>query len=112
MWAGGKMTWDSSNPLLVGSKTYSKGSVAGVTLKGVEKGKPKLFLTQNIHYEMDAMKGKSSLVEERAHVYFEVKDEHEGSKPPPKRKWHNYIRSCSLLMHFPCRQPFKEYRLP
>jgi sphingosine kinase len=75
--------------LLIGSKTYSKGSVGNVTLKGVDKGKPMLFLTQNIDYEMDETKGKPSLVEERAHVYFEVKDEHEESKPPPKCKYYS-----------------------
>ncbi|EKM82646.1 hypothetical protein AGABI1DRAFT_104558, partial [Agaricus bisporus var. burnettii JB137-S8] len=85
MWAGGKITWDNSNPLLIGSKTYSQGSVAEVTMKGADKGKPMLFLTQKINYEMEAMRGKPSVVEERAHVYFEVKeDEHEGTKPPPK----------------------------
>lgn len=87
MWAGGKITWDNSNPLLIGSKTYSQGSVADVTMKGADKGKPMLFLTQKINYEMEAMRGKPSVVEERAHVYFEVKeDEREGTKPPPKRK--------------------------
>lgn len=87
MWAGGKMTWDNDNPLLIGSKAHARASVANVSLKGVEKGKPKVFVTQRIEYEMDGMKGKPSVVEERAHVYFEVKeDEEEGKKPPPRRK--------------------------
>ncbi|KAF9454526.1 hypothetical protein P691DRAFT_655764 [Macrolepiota fuliginosa MF-IS2] len=84
MWAGGKMTWDNQNPLLIGSRATGRSSVADVKLKGVEKGKPMVFVTQKIEYGMDGVKGKPSLVEERAHVYFEVKDEEEKKKPDPR----------------------------
>lgn len=96
MWAGGKMSWDNKDPMLVGSKVHARSSVADVKLKGVEKGKPMVFVTQKIEYEMDGMKGKPSLVEERAHVYFEVKEDEEKKKPGPKRM---YSGDLFLVFH-------------
>jgi sphingosine kinase len=84
MWAGGKMTWNNDNRMLVGSKVHANATVGNVKLKGVEKGKPMIFVTQRIEYEKDGSKGNPSLVEERSHVYFEVKNEEEGKKPGPK----------------------------
>ncbi|KAF5357969.1 hypothetical protein D9756_001535 [Leucocoprinus leucothites] len=84
MWAGGKMTWNNDNPMLVGSKVHGRSTVGDVKLKGAEKGKPMVFVTQKIEYEIDGTRKGPSLVEERAHVYFEVKNEEEKKKPGPK----------------------------
>lgn len=85
MWAGGKMIWDNDNPMFVGSKVNAKLGVGDVKLKGVEKGRPMVFVTQRIEYEIDGMKKKGpSLIEERAHVYFKVEREEEPKKPSPK----------------------------
>lgn len=68
MWAGGKITWDPSNPLLIGSKTKGFSSVGSAQKKGFETGKPMIFITQNIDYVMEGT-NKPSVREERAHVY-------------------------------------------
>ncbi len=89
------MRWDNKNPLLIGSRVHGKSSVADVKLKGFDKGKPMIFVTQRINFEMDGMDGKSSLVEDRTHVYFEVKEEEEGKKKPDPRRMYFDNLDCS-----------------
>ncbi|KAF9564610.1 hypothetical protein CPC08DRAFT_788013 [Agrocybe pediades] len=69
MWAGGKITWNNDNPLLVGHRTKGISTVAGAERKGFDKGKPMVFVTQKIEYVQEGQK-IPSVVEERAHVYF------------------------------------------
>lgn len=91
------MIWDNDNPMLVGSKVNAKLGVGDVKLKGVEKGRPMVFVTQRIEYEIDGMKKKGpSLIEERAHVYFKVEREEEPKKPSPK------------CMSYPCSTQFND----
>jgi sphingosine kinase len=97
MWAGGKMTWNNDNLMLVGSKVHARSTVADVKLKGVEKGKPMVFVTQRIEYGIEGSKTEPSLIEERAHVYFEVKHEEEGKKPDPRRESAPYFFRAQVL---------------
>ncbi|KAF8964041.1 hypothetical protein BDZ97DRAFT_1904599 [Flammula alnicola] len=69
MWAGGKITWNSSNPLLVGKSTNGVSTVAKSEKKGFDKGKPMIFVTQKIEYSQGGHT-TPSVVEEREHVYF------------------------------------------
>ncbi|CAA7271669.1 unnamed protein product [Cyclocybe aegerita] len=69
MWAGGRITWDNTNPLLVGKPTRGLSTVARAEKKGFDKGKPTIFITQKIEYTQDGQ-AAPSVVEERAHVYF------------------------------------------
>jgi len=69
MWAGGKMTWDTSNPLIIGKRTKSVSTVMSAEKKGFEKGNPMVFVTQNIQFTQEG-KQTPSVTEERAHVYF------------------------------------------
>jgi len=68
MWAGGKITWNPSHPLLIGSKTTGFSSVGSAQKKGFETRQPMLFVTQNIDYVMEGT-NQPSVREERAHVY-------------------------------------------
>jgi hydroxyacyl-ACP dehydratase HTD2-like protein with hotdog domain len=68
MWAGGKIKFDVDNPLIVGTKTRSKHHVKEALKKGFEKGKPMVFVTQEIAYTMEG-KTSPSVVEERQHVF-------------------------------------------
>ncbi|KAJ6561075.1 hypothetical protein DFH09DRAFT_502476 [Mycena vulgaris] len=68
MWAGGRMSWDVQNPLLVGESAVSTSTVDSVEKKGFEKGTPMVFVNQKIEVTMLG-KRQSSVVEERAHVY-------------------------------------------
>ncbi|KAF9013857.1 hypothetical protein BDQ17DRAFT_1230949 [Cyathus striatus] len=69
MWAGGSITWDNSNPLLIGHKAKAFSNVASAQKKGFEKGRPMVFITQRIELTVGG-KSKPSVTEERAHVYF------------------------------------------
>ncbi|KAL0581700.1 hypothetical protein V5O48_000282, partial [Marasmius crinis-equi] len=68
MWAGGKMAWNPSIPLLVGEKTESTWWVDSVEKKGFDKGNPMLFVNKKIEYLMIG-KAEPSVIEERMHVY-------------------------------------------
>ncbi|KAF6765240.1 hypothetical protein DFP72DRAFT_799475 [Ephemerocybe angulata] len=68
MWAGGRIKWDVDNPLISGVKTKSESSVLEALKKGFEKGRPMVFVTQEIKYTMEGKK-TPSVVEERQHVY-------------------------------------------
>ncbi|TFK42545.1 hypothetical protein BDQ12DRAFT_676393 [Crucibulum laeve] len=69
MWAGGKITWNHGNPLLIGGKATTTSTVEAATKKGFEKGNPMVFVTQKIDITMEDSKSPS-VVEERSHVYF------------------------------------------
>jgi len=69
MWAGGKITWNLDNPLLVGKSTKGVSTVASAERKGFDKGKPMVFVTQKIEFTQEGQK-TPSVTEERAHVYF------------------------------------------
>jgi hypothetical protein len=69
MWAGGNITWNNDNPLLVGKQTSGISTVAKCEKKGFDKGKPMLFITQRIEFSQEVYQ-MPSVVEERAHVYF------------------------------------------
>ncbi|KAJ7230683.1 hypothetical protein GGX14DRAFT_584271 [Mycena pura] len=73
MWAGGRITWDSRNPLLVGTSAVSTSTIDSVEKKGFEKGSPMVFVTQKITVTMDG-NSAPSLVEERSHVYLAEPD--------------------------------------
>lgn len=68
MWAGGRMSWDAENPLLVGASAVSTSTVESVEKKGFEKGSPMIFVNQKIEVTMNG-KTRPSVVEERSHVY-------------------------------------------
>ncbi|KAJ7460802.1 hypothetical protein FB451DRAFT_1270374 [Mycena latifolia] len=68
MWAGGRMSWDPQNSLLVGESAVSTSTVDSVEKKGFEKGAPMVFVKQKIQVTMVG-KDRPSVVEERAHVY-------------------------------------------
>ncbi|KAJ3903938.1 hypothetical protein F5879DRAFT_802679 [Lentinula edodes] len=68
MWASGKMSWDTNNPLLIGEKTTATWTVDSVQKKGFDAGKPMLFVNKKIDFTMVG-KSTPSLVEERMHVY-------------------------------------------
>ena len=69
MWAGGRVTWNVNNPLLVGRNAMGTATVATVAKKGFEEGRPMIFVTQRIEF---SQVGQSipSIIEERDHVYF------------------------------------------
>ena len=71
MWAGGTITWDTTNPLIIGKTTKSVSTVSSTKKKGFEDGSPMVFVTQNIQFTQEG-KQTPSVVEERAHVYFKV----------------------------------------
>ncbi|KAH7921738.1 hypothetical protein BV22DRAFT_1095929 [Leucogyrophana mollusca] len=70
MWAGGKMRWNNSNPLLVGAQATAVSSVEEVQKKGFEggTGNPMVFVQQKIEVSMEGQK-EASVIEERSHVY-------------------------------------------
>ena len=68
MWAGGKITWNASNPLIIGKTTKSISTVSSTEKKGFEKGNPMVFVTQNIQFTQEDQQAPS-VTEERAHVY-------------------------------------------
>ncbi|KAJ7132311.1 hypothetical protein C8R44DRAFT_773731 [Mycena epipterygia] len=70
MWAGGRMSWDAQNPLLVGESAVSTSTVESVAKKGFddEKRSPMVFVKQKIEVTMVG-KSRPSVVEEREHVY-------------------------------------------
>ncbi|PPQ84075.1 hypothetical protein CVT26_013156, partial [Gymnopilus dilepis] len=72
MWAGGKITWNNEVPLLIDRRTTARSSVAKAEKKGFDKGKPMVFVTQKIEYTQDLAQRTPSVVEERAHVYFDA----------------------------------------
>lgn len=69
MWAGGEITWNASNPLIIGKPTKSISTVSATEKKGFEKGNPMVFVTQNIQFTQEDQQAPS-VTEERAHVYF------------------------------------------
>ena len=68
MWAGGRITWNNAEPLLVGDKAEAKSVVASVDKKGFDVGKPMLFVNQDITYTKSGS-STPAIVERRAHVY-------------------------------------------
>lgn len=68
MWAGGKISWDPENPLIIGGKASAAWKVAAVDKKGFDTERPVLFVNQSIDITM-AGKEQPSVREERAHVY-------------------------------------------
>jgi hydroxyacyl-ACP dehydratase HTD2-like protein with hotdog domain len=66
MWAGGKMKWNHSSPLLVGSKAKAVSTVAKVDKKNFDGPAPMVFVKQSIEYSSDSGIG---IEEERSHVY-------------------------------------------
>lgn len=69
MWAGGRMTWNANNPLLVGRNATGTARVAKVEKKGFEQGRPMIFVTQRIEFSQVGQ-SIASIIEERDHVYF------------------------------------------
>jgi len=80
MWAGGRVTWNVNNPLLVGRNTTATSTVAKVEQKGFEQGRPMIFVTQRIEFSQ-AGQNFPSITEERDHVYF-----HKAITPNRKRE--------------------------
>ncbi|KAH6918535.1 hypothetical protein BKA70DRAFT_1247462 [Coprinopsis sp. MPI-PUGE-AT-0042] len=68
MWAGGKVKFDTENPLVIGTPARTSASVKHVLKKGFEKKKPLVFVTQEINFFKQG-KTTPSIVEERQHVY-------------------------------------------
>ncbi|KAJ7089844.1 hypothetical protein B0H15DRAFT_839470 [Mycena belliarum] len=79
MWAGGHMSWDLQNPLRIGETAMSTSTVRSVEKKGFDKGSPMVFVNQKIEVAMVGQ-GRSSVVEERTHVY--LADSIAGNKAP------------------------------
>jgi hypothetical protein len=80
MWAGGRVTWNVNNPLLVGQDAMATSTVAKVEQKGFEQGRPMIFVTQRIEFSQVGQ-NLPSITEERDHVYF-----HKAVTPNRKRK--------------------------
>ncbi|KAF8636523.1 hypothetical protein AX17_003336 [Amanita inopinata Kibby_2008] len=68
MWAGGRFEWNTANPLLVGSRATATGTVASVSKKAFDKGKPMVFVDQKISVSMEGA-SEPSVTEIRSHVY-------------------------------------------
>ncbi|KAJ6607024.1 hypothetical protein B0H10DRAFT_2308442 [Mycena sp. CBHHK59/15] len=49
MWAGGRMSWDSQNPLLVGERAISTSRVDSVEKKAFDKGNPMVFVIRKLN---------------------------------------------------------------
>lgn len=96
MWAGGKITWDASNPLVIGKPAISVSTVSSTEKKGFEKGNPMVFVTQNIQFTQEGQQ-TPSVTEERAHVYFNP--EISSSKPKKLNREGDYFRvdHCELM---------------
>ncbi|KAJ7623663.1 hypothetical protein FB45DRAFT_752716 [Roridomyces roridus] len=73
MWAGGSMSWNSAEPLLVGDSAVSHSTIASVDKKGFDKGGPMVFVKQKIEITKTG-KTQPSVVEERrrAAVYCSI----------------------------------------
>ncbi|KAJ7777414.1 hypothetical protein B0H16DRAFT_1879473 [Mycena metata] len=67
MWAGGSITWDNDNPLLVGKNAVSSATVPSVEEK-VYQSTTLVYVTQNIEITMEG-KTRPSVVEQRSHAY-------------------------------------------
>ena len=78
MWAGGRFEWNNANSLLVGSKATATSSIASVTRKGFESGKPMVFVDQKIDIVNEGSL-EPSVTEIRSHVYLP-----ESSRPSGK----------------------------
>jgi len=61
------MRWDGP-PLVIGERATAISTVESVEKKGFEKGKPMVFVNQNIEVTMVGKKDPS-IVEKRSHVY-------------------------------------------
>ncbi|KAF5381102.1 hypothetical protein D9615_003989 [Tricholomella constricta] len=70
MWAGGKITWDPGNPLIIGKKATATWGIDAVEKKGFgdPQKNPMVFVNQRIDIAM-AGKARPSISEERSHVY-------------------------------------------
>ncbi|GLB34915.1 putative 3-hydroxyacyl-[acyl-carrier-protein] dehydratase activity [Lyophyllum shimeji] len=70
MWAGGKITWDPENPLIIGKKASATWGIGTVEQKGFDDPKkdPMVFVNQRIDITMEG-KARPSVSEERTHVY-------------------------------------------
>ncbi|KAK7031561.1 mesaconyl-c(4)-CoA hydratase [Favolaschia claudopus] len=79
MWAGGRMTWNSRNPLRIGESAVSTSTVQSVEKKGFDKGTPMAFVKQRIEITASGQR-EPSVVEERSHVY--IADTAVGSRVP------------------------------
>ncbi|KAI0079881.1 hypothetical protein K474DRAFT_1658413 [Panus rudis PR-1116 ss-1] len=66
MWAGGEIKWHK--PLRIGDRANSISTIGSVQKKGFEKGKPMVFVNQNIKY-FKAGDTDASVEETRSHVY-------------------------------------------
>lgn len=69
MWAGGRVTWNVNNPLLVGRNAMATSTVAKVEKKGFEHDRPMIFVTQRLEFSQVGQ-NIPSITEERDHVYF------------------------------------------
>jgi hydroxyacyl-ACP dehydratase HTD2-like protein with hotdog domain len=69
MWAGGKIVWNNTNPLLVGSRATATSTIASADGKGFESGKPIIFVNQKIDVAMQGNSEEPSLTEIRTHAY-------------------------------------------
>ena len=67
MWAGGKIRWDTNNPLIIGKTTISISTVSSTEKKGFETGNPMVFVTQNIQFTQEG-KETPSVTEDRKSV--------------------------------------------
>ncbi|KAF9265424.1 hypothetical protein L218DRAFT_923616 [Marasmius fiardii PR-910] len=104
MWAGGKMTWNTENPLLIGEKVEATSWINSVEKKGFEKGNPMVFVDNKIEYSMIG-KPEPSVVEERTHVYFSSPQQRRGPRevksiPATKDILFKYTPTLTTLFRF------------
>lgn len=104
MWAGGKITWNANNPLIIGKPTIAVSTVSSTEKKGFEKGNPMVFVTQNIQFTQEGQQ-TPSVTEERAHVYFNREVLNSSSKPKKLDREGDYFAqtTVSSCNHYPCK---------
>ncbi|KAJ7173695.1 hypothetical protein C8R46DRAFT_991536 [Mycena filopes] len=69
MWAGGSMTWNNDDPLLVGASAVSSATVTQVERKNYSQDSL-VYVTQDIKITL-AGKTQPSIVEQRSHAYIQ-----------------------------------------
>lgn len=79
MWAGGEMRWHGGGGLRVGGRAAAVARVADVRVRGLEGGRPMVFVDQEIAYAVPA--ANAALTERRTHVYLPAHAERRGVRP-------------------------------
>lgn len=102
MWAGGRIKWETNNPLVIGRKATAMSTITSVEKKGFDKSSPKAFVTQTIALSVEGA-AKPSVIEERDHVYFPI-SAGKGDRTPRAGKRSSFLRMSSIL---PCHDSHK-----